>query len=71
MEELKIVLSLDEINLIISALSELSFKIASPLIQKIILQGESQIKAKQQLITMPSSVPQPQSPIPIDEEKAV
>jgi len=47
MEELKIVLSLDEVNLVLNALGEQSFKSVSQAIQKIMAQAESQLKANQ------------------------
>lgn len=44
MEELKIVLSLDEINFTLSSLSELPYKSVSNLINKITSQAEAQLK---------------------------
>jgi hypothetical protein len=48
MEELKIVLSLDEVNLILGSLSELPYKTVSGLISKVTAQAESQLKARQE-----------------------
>ena len=58
MEELKIVLSLDEVNLVLNALGEMPFKSVSQMIQKIIGQAESQLKAnetKQQALAQPQA----------------
>ena len=45
MEELKIVLSLDEVNLVLGGLSELPYKSVNGVINKITSQAESQLKA--------------------------
>jgi len=80
MEELKIVLLLDEVNLVLNALGDLSFKVANPIIQKIMAQAEAQIKVnreKQQFATtQPAQGPFPETlkpvpTVPINDGKEV
>lgn len=47
MEEFKISLSLEEVNLILGSLSELPYKVVNQLLSKITTQAEAQISAKQ------------------------
>ena len=46
MEELKVILTLDEINMVLSLLSEKPYKMVNNTITKITAQAESQLKAR-------------------------
>lgn len=48
--ELKVVLTIEEVNLVLEALSQKPFAVVNELITKIKLQGESQLKAAQEVV---------------------
>jgi hypothetical protein len=54
MEELRITLSVEEINLILGSLSELPYKLSNGLIAKITAQAEGQIKDSQTKAQIPT-----------------
>lgn len=69
MEEIKLTLTLNDVNIILNSLGEVPYKVSKQVIDNIVAQAQPQIQPQGQSQGQPQGQPQTQAPEP-DQEQA-